>query len=87
MRVTNLSEGHNIYTSNAYLVTGDYNKSGDINAMIDVGRDPIIIENLLKIFAPQARINTIGFWPQYDDRKLLEAIANQSSGELVLITD
>lgn len=49
MRVTNLSEGHNIYTSNSYLVTGDYNKPGDINAMIDVGRDPIIIENLLKI--------------------------------------
>jgi len=49
MRVTNLSEGHNTYTSNAYLVTGDYNKPDDISAMIDVGRDPIIIENLLKI--------------------------------------
>lgn len=49
MKITNLAERHTTYTSNAYLLTGDYNKPDDINALIDTGRDPIIIENLLKI--------------------------------------
>jgi hypothetical protein len=43
--------------------------------------------NLLKRFAPTTRINTIGFWPQSDDRKMLEVIARQSGGECVLISD
>jgi len=49
MKITNLAERHTTYTSNAYLLTGDYNKPGDINALIDTGRDPMIIENLLKV--------------------------------------
>ena len=48
MKIINLAEGRTTYTSNAYLITGDYNKPDDINALIDTGRDPIIIENLLK---------------------------------------
>lgn len=43
--------------------------------------------NLLKRFAPTTRINTIGFWPQSDDRRMLEVIAKQSGGECVLISD
>jgi len=49
MKIINLAEGHTTYTSNAYLVTGDYNKLDNINALIDTGRDPIVIENLLKM--------------------------------------
>jgi len=49
MKIVNLSEGHVNYTSNAYLITGSLNKPGDVNALIDTGRDPIIIENLLKV--------------------------------------
>ena len=45
------------------------------------------IADLLKRFAPTTRINTIGFWPTSDDRKLLEAIAAQSGGEFVFISD
>jgi len=45
------------------------------------------VANLLRKFAPTTRINTIGFWPQSDDRKMLEAIARQSGGESVFITD
>lgn len=48
MKITNLAEGHTQYTSNAYLITGDNNRFDDVNALIDTGRDPIIIENLLK---------------------------------------
>jgi len=53
----------------------------------DTGRFNMKIDNLLRMFAPKAKINTIGFWPQYSDRKLLEAIASSTGGEFVLITD
>ncbi len=45
------------------------------------------IADLLKRFAPTTRINTIGFWPAGDDRKMLETIARQSGGEFVFVTD
>ena len=45
------------------------------------------VAGLLLQFGPATRINTIGFWPQSDDRKMLEAIARQSGGEFILITD
>jgi len=40
-----------------------------------------------KQFAPSTRINTIGFWPQSDDRSLLERLARQSGGESVFVGD
>ncbi len=45
------------------------------------------ISGLLKRFSPATKINTIGFWPQNNDREILELIAEQSNGEFVLITD
>jgi len=42
---------------------------------------------LLKDYAPMTNVNTIGFWPQENDRKILEIIASQSGGECVLITE
>jgi len=44
-----------------------------------------IIANLRKRFAPESRINTIGFWPQSSDREMLEAIARQSGGEFTFV--
>lgn len=46
MKIINLSEDRKIYTSNVYLVTGDWNKLSDINALIDVGRDPAILDKI-----------------------------------------
>jgi len=46
MKIVNLSEGKKIYTSNVYLVTGDWNKLSDVNTLIDVGRDPVIIDKI-----------------------------------------
>jgi len=43
------------------------------------------VANLLKWSAPATRINTIGFWPQSDDREMLEAIARESGGEFIVI--
>lgn len=43
MKIINLSEDSNTYTSNVYLLTGDWNCIKDINTLIDVGRDPNVI--------------------------------------------
>ena len=44
MKVVNLTENSQLYTSNAYLVTGSWNTLEDINTVIDAGRDPATIE-------------------------------------------
>jgi hypothetical protein len=36
--------------------------------------------------APTTRINTVGFWPQPNDRLMLEAIAARSGGQSVFVT-
>jgi Mg-chelatase subunit ChlD len=43
--------------------------------------------NLVKTFAPQASVNTIGLWPQDEDCKLLKALASRTGGECVIITE
>ncbi len=44
--VLNLSSGSRMYTSNAYLLLGDHNALDDVNTLVDVGRDPLIIEKI-----------------------------------------
>ncbi len=46
MRITNLTERSEVYTSNAYLVRGDSNEIEDVNTLVDVGRDPGVIETI-----------------------------------------
>jgi hypothetical protein len=43
--------------------------------------------NLLARFAPKTKINTIGFWPQSDDREMLKTISRQSGGEFIFVSD
>ena len=43
--------------------------------------------NVRKSFAPATKINTIGFWVQRADGRILERIAKQSGGECVLVND
>lgn len=45
------------------------------------------IKMLLKQFAPETKINTIGFWPQDNDREMLRKIAQLTGGEFVIIED
>ena len=45
------------------------------------------VATMLRSFAPKAQINTIGFWPAEQDRKLLETIAKDSGGEFVVVGD
>ncbi|MEI8217000.1 MAG: MBL fold metallo-hydrolase [Eubacteriales bacterium] len=46
MKIANLSINSNIYTSNVYLLTGNWNTMNDVNTLIDVGRDLAILEQI-----------------------------------------
>jgi glyoxylase-like metal-dependent hydrolase (beta-lactamase superfamily II) len=49
MRIDNLTYNSKTYSSNAYLLRGDYNALDDVNTLIDTGRDEVFFENLRKI--------------------------------------
>jgi len=46
VKVVNLTQGSKVYTSNVYLVTGTWNTPADVNTLIDVGRDPVVIDKI-----------------------------------------
>lgn len=46
MRISNLAQGNTVYTSNAFLVRGDWNTLADRNTLVDTGRDPVVLDNL-----------------------------------------
>ncbi len=46
MRITNLTKNSDTYTSNAYIVLGEWNTLDDINTLIDTGRDRKVMERL-----------------------------------------
>lgn len=46
MRVLPLKRNGAIYSSNVYLILGDWNRLEDVNGLVDVGRDPGIIGEL-----------------------------------------
>jgi glyoxylase-like metal-dependent hydrolase (beta-lactamase superfamily II) len=47
MKIDKLQLNPNIYSSNVYLIRGDWNKIDDVNALIDAGNDPNIV-NVIK---------------------------------------
>lgn len=46
MRVIRLGRGATIYTCNVYLVLGTWSRLEDLNALVDVGRDPRILAEI-----------------------------------------
>ena len=47
MRITNLTGGKKkTYCANVYLIRGDWNRIDDVNTLIDVGNDPVVIEEI-----------------------------------------
>lgn len=48
MRVILLENSGLIYSCNVYLVLGDWSKISDVNTLIDVGRDPAVLNALAK---------------------------------------
>lgn len=46
MRVLNLTGNSTVYTSNVFLVLGGFNAIEDVNTLVDVGRDPSVIQKI-----------------------------------------
>jgi glyoxylase-like metal-dependent hydrolase (beta-lactamase superfamily II) len=46
MKVLNLTKGSKVYTSNVYLILGDWNAIEDVNTLIDAGRDPAVLTKI-----------------------------------------
>lgn len=51
MKIINLTHDSDTYTSNAYFLLGDWKAIDDVNALVDVGRDPLIIDKIKKLDA------------------------------------
>lgn len=81
-RAVRIHDGRGASPSVIYFLTDGFELTVD-----DVQELPRKITNLLKQFAPGTKINTIGFWPQDDGRKMLEIIAGQTGGEFVIVSD
>ena len=46
MHITVLQSGGSIYTSNAYFITGTWNRIEDVNTLVDAGKDPLLLRSL-----------------------------------------
>lgn len=49
MKIHNLTEGSRVYTSNVFLLMGEWNVINDLNTLIDCGQDPLIFQKLSQI--------------------------------------
>ena len=81
-RATHVRSGGAGGSSIVYFLTDGFELTTE-----DAQNFPQKVSSVLMQFAPGTKINTIGFWPQDDDRKMLETIAGRSGGESVFITD
>jgi glyoxylase-like metal-dependent hydrolase (beta-lactamase superfamily II) len=46
MKVTAVRGRKSVYTSNVYLISGDWRRIEDVNALVDVGNDPGVLEEI-----------------------------------------
>ena len=46
MKIVNLAENSSMYTSNAWLVTGDWRALEDRTTLIDAGTDPLVVQRI-----------------------------------------
>ena len=77
MKIINLKENGNMYTSNVYLVLGTWNAIEDVNTLVDVGRDPSVIEkiNRASTGVGKSRVDQVILThSHYDHASLLPAI-------------
>ncbi len=81
-RAVQVCDGSNRCVSVIYFLTDGFELTSE-----DADRFSHRIANLAARFAPEARINTIGFWPADGDCELLKTISKQSGGEFVLAND
>jgi len=46
MKILSLTEASAVYTSNVYLLLGEWNTMDDVNTLVDVGRDVSVIDKI-----------------------------------------
>jgi len=46
VRVIRLTDSGSTYTANAHLILGDWSALGDVNTLVDTGRDPAVLDSL-----------------------------------------
>lgn len=63
-----------------YFLSDGFELTGEDTSVKDM-------EKLIKGFAPQIKINTIGFWPQDPDRLILSFMAERSGGNCIFVND
>ena len=49
MKIINLTSNSKLYTCNVYFILGEWKGLDDVNALIDVGRDPSIIDKIRQL--------------------------------------
>ena len=81
-RAVRIGEGAGVRPSVFYFLTDGFDLIEQQGRLFSVRT-----AELLKQFAPEAKVNTIGFWPAKEDRKILQTIAEQSGGECILVID
>jgi len=79
-KVVRIRDGKGLSPSLVYFLTDGFELTNESSAAF-----PQRIANLLEQLAPAMKINTIGFLPQDDDRRMLQTIARQSGGEFLCI--
>jgi glyoxylase-like metal-dependent hydrolase (beta-lactamase superfamily II) len=79
VKIMNLTEGSKTYTCNVYLVLGTWNAIEDVNTLVDVGRDPMVVDRIMAINTGvgKKRVNQVILTHQhYDHASLLPEIKN-----------
>jgi len=90
MKIINLTEDSELYTSNVYLITGDWKTLDDQNTLIDVGRDPKIIEKITGLSAGVGKRKldqVILTHDHYDHASLTREIKKEFSPKIYAFSD
>ncbi|MGV8121869.1 MAG: MBL fold metallo-hydrolase [Candidatus Xenobiia bacterium LiM19] len=79
MKIIALAMDHKIYSSNAYLVLGSWNRLDDINTLVDTGNNPGILEQISGIntgVGKRAVEQIVLTHSHFDHKGLLERLAD-----------
>ena len=86
MKIINLLENSNVYTSNVFLILGDWNALKDVNTLVDAGADPQIFEIIsgINTGVGKSRIEQVVLTHSHSDHtKMLSEIKNRYGAKVL----